>query len=151
MGELKKREDFDFYLVASEHSHAKCPLGRRTLICRSRMDSSRSTTIVVKKYYFAQVSIFNIWILSITAAFINTCMCAMWAKSLQSCPTLCDPMDGRPPGSSVHGILQAGKLKWAATPSSGDLLNPRIEPTVTCLLHQQVGFYHWATWWSKCP
>ena len=35
MGELKKSEDFDFYLVASEHSHAKCPLGRRTLICRS--------------------------------------------------------------------------------------------------------------------
>ena len=64
------------------------------------------------------------------------------AKSLQSCPTLCDPMDGRPPGSSVHGILQAGKLKWAATPSSGDLLNPRIEPTVSCLLPQQVGFYH---------
>ena len=29
----------------------------------------------------------------------------MCAKSLQSCPTLCDPMDCRPPGSSVHGIL----------------------------------------------
>lgn len=53
MGELRKREDFDFYPVASEHSHAKCPIGRRTLICKSRLDSSRSTTVVVKKYYFA--------------------------------------------------------------------------------------------------
>ena len=32
---------------------------------------------------------------------------AMAAKSLQSCPTLCDPIDSSPPGSSVHGILQA--------------------------------------------
>ena len=32
----------------------------------------------------------------------------------QSCPTLCDPMDGSPPGSSVHGILQARILEWVA-------------------------------------
>ena len=32
----------------------------------------------------------------------------------QSCPTLCDPMDCRPPGSSIRGILQAGVLEWAA-------------------------------------
>ena len=36
------------------------------------------------------------------------------AKLLQSCPTPCDPMDGRPPGSSVHGILQARTLEWVA-------------------------------------
>ena len=36
------------------------------------------------------------------------------AKSLQSCPTLCDPIDGSPPGSSVHGILQARTLEWVA-------------------------------------
>ena len=34
------------------------------------------------------------------------------AKSLQSCPTLCDPIDGSPPGSSVHGIFQARVLEW---------------------------------------
>ena len=34
------------------------------------------------------------------------------AKSLQSCPILCDPMDGRPPGSPVPGILQARTLEW---------------------------------------
>ena len=36
------------------------------------------------------------------------------AKSLQSCPTLCDPTDGSPPGSPVPGILQAGTLEWVA-------------------------------------
>ena len=36
----------------------------------------------------------------------------------QSCLTLCDPMDYSPPGSSVHGILQAGILEWVAMPSS---------------------------------
>ena len=34
------------------------------------------------------------------------------AKSLQSCPTLCDPIDGSPPGSAVPGILQARTLEW---------------------------------------
>ena len=36
------------------------------------------------------------------------------AKSRQSCPTLCDPMDGSPPGSPVPGILQARILEWVA-------------------------------------
>ena len=36
------------------------------------------------------------------------------AKSLQSCPTLCDPVDGSPPGSAVPGILQARTLEWVA-------------------------------------
>ena len=36
------------------------------------------------------------------------------AKSLQSCSTLCDPIDGSPPGSLVPGILQARTLEWVA-------------------------------------
>ena len=36
------------------------------------------------------------------------------AKSLQSCPTLCDPIDGSPTGSTVPGILQARILEWVA-------------------------------------
>ena len=36
------------------------------------------------------------------------------AKSLQSCPTLCDPIDGSPPGSPVPRILQARTLEWVA-------------------------------------
>ena len=42
----------------------------------------------------------------------NYCCCL--AKSLQSCPTLCDPIDGSPPGSPVPGILQARTLEWVA-------------------------------------
>ena len=52
-----------------------------------------------------------------------------FSKSLQSCPTLCDPMDYRPPGSSVHGILQARILEWAAISSSRRSSDPGIEPT----------------------
>ena len=44
----------------------------------------------------------------------KTCVAAAAAKLLQSCPTLCDPMDGSPPGSSVPGILQARTLEWVA-------------------------------------
>ena len=36
------------------------------------------------------------------------------AKSLQSCPTLCDPIDGSPPGSPIPGIFQARTLEWVA-------------------------------------
>ena len=54
------------------------------------------------------------------------------AKSLQSCPTLCDPTDGSPPGSPIPGILQARVLEWGAIAFSGlylqgpaDLCSPR--------------------------
>ena len=43
-----------------------------------------------------------------------------YAKSLQSCPTLCDPIDGSPLGSSVSGILQARTLEWVAIAFSGN-------------------------------
>ena len=42
----------------------------------------------------------------------HTSSAAAAAKSLQSCPTLCDPIDGSPPGSPVPGILQARTLEW---------------------------------------
>ena len=61
----------------------------------------------------------------------NVCMCVcvcVCAKSLQSCPTLCNPMDHSPPGSSVPGVLQARTLDWVAMPSSGALPDPRTEP-----------------------
>ena len=45
---------------------------------------------------------------------INIMLAAAAAKSLQSCPTLCDPIDGSPPGSPVPGILQARTLEWVA-------------------------------------
>ena len=51
----------------------------------------------------------------------------MHAKSLQSCPTLCNPMDYSPPGSSVHRILQARILEWCLCLPPGDLPNPEIK------------------------
>ena len=51
--------------------------------------------------------------------------CCVYA---QSCPNLCDPVNCSPPGSSVHGILQARIMGWVAMPSSRDLHNPGIEP-----------------------
>ena len=50
-----------------------------------------------------------------------TVSAAAAAKSLQSCPTLCDPVDGSPPGSCVHGILQARVLEWVAIAFSNTL------------------------------
>ena len=55
-----------------------------------------------------------------------TCMCAM---SIQSCLTLCQPMDYNPPGSSVHGILQARILEWVVIPSSNESSQGGMKPT----------------------
>ena len=54
------------------------------------------------------------------------------AKSLQSCPTLCDPMECSLPGSSIHGIFQATVLEWGAIAFSnmktdGEQLDIRID------------------------
>ena len=51
----------------------------------------------------------------------------------QSCPTLCDPMDCSPPGSSVHGILQTRILQWIAIFFSRDLPNLGIKPRYSAL------------------
>ena len=54
----------------------------------------------------------------------------IYAKSLQSCPTLCNAMDYSPLGSSDHGNLQARILEWTAMPSFRACLpNPGTEPT----------------------
>ena len=54
----------------------------------------------------------------------SACACS----AAQLCLSLCDPVHCSPPGSSVHGILQAGILEWVAIPSPGDLRNPGINP-----------------------
>ena len=57
----------------------------------------------------------NIFLYNIRLYFYHQCM---HAKSLQLCPTLWDPIDCSPPGSSVHGILQARILEWVTMPFS---------------------------------
>ena len=68
----------------------------------------------------------SLWFTDICA---NDCACVC-AKLLQSHVTLCDPMDCRPPGSSVHGALQARILEWVAMPSSSGSSQPRVR---TCI------------------
>ena len=69
---------------------------------------------------------------------IGVCMCA---KSLQSCPTLCNPMDCSLLGSSVHGILQARILEWVTMPFllHGILWVQGLNLHLLRLLHGQVG------------
>ena len=51
----------------------------------------------------------------------------------QSCQALCGPLDCNPPGSSVHGILQARILEWVAMPSSRVSFQPRDHTQVSCI------------------
>ena len=68
------------------------------------------------------------------------CVCA---KSFQSFPTLCDPLDCSPPGSSVHGVLQARTLEWLAMPSPRGSSQPKDDnwiSSVSCAGRQVL--YH---------
>ena len=67
------------------------------------------------------------------------------AKLLQSCPTLCDPVDGSLPGSSVYGTLQARTLPGGLPfPSPGGLPDPGVEPMSLASLARAGRFY--STW-----
>ena len=61
-----------------------------------------------------------------------------WSELAQSCPTLCNPMDCSPPGSSFYGILQARILEWVATPFSRRSSQPRDGTQVS---HSAGGFF----------
>ena len=62
---------------------------------------------------------------------ISTAAAAAAIKSLQSCPTLCDPVDCSPPGSAIPGVLQARTLEWVAI-SFSSISTPslKIDPSV---------------------
>ena len=85
------------------------------------------------KYVYMEVALlrqcYSKWRIILISSLKNSqvkyvCAC-MHVKSLQSCVTLCDSMDCSPPGSSVHGILQATILEWIAMPSSRGSSRPR--------------------------
>ena len=85
--------------------------------------------------------------------------CSHWSSTaavvVQPCPALCDPMDCRPPASSVHGVLQARILEWVAMPSSRGSSHPRDRTCmswVSCIGRKIL--YHWAEfnpWVGKIP
>ena len=68
------------------------------------------------------------------------------AKSLQSCLTLCDPMDCSPPVSSIHGILQARILKWVAVPFSRRSFQPRDGTQIS---HNAGRFFFLTIWATR--
>ena len=77
-----------------------------------------------------------------TSVLISTLVCS---KLLQLCPTLCDPMDHIPPGSSVHGIFQASILEQVAISYSRGSSWPRDQTHISfisCIGRRT--FYHWA-------
>ena len=63
----------------------------------------------------------RVWLPSREALALQLCMCLV----IQSCSTLCDPMDCSLPGSSVHGILHVRILEWVAMPFSKGSSQPR--------------------------
>ena len=94
-----------------------------------------------------------------------TCFVAV-AWSLQSCPTLCDPMDCTLPGSSVHGIFKARILEWVAIsssrgsshlpsigklPNSHLLGNPRLSPIPSVLISEALRSFITASHCPPCP
>ena len=67
----------------------------------------------------------------------------------KSYPTLCDPKDCSPPGSSVHETSQTRKLEWVAVPFSRGSSQPRDRTHISCIGRQIL--YLWATWeaWNR--
>ena len=73
-------------------------------------NNKNSTNVIFKDLFASQEKL----ICSQRKFYFSTVAAAAAAKSPQSCPTLCDPTDGSPRGSSIPGILQARTLEWAA-------------------------------------
>ena len=99
----------------------------------SRLDSSRGSCVASGQ---------SLPSLGSSPSRLKASCCTFWiiwfwimplhAKSLQSCLTLCDPMDYSPPGPSVHGILQARMLEWVAISSYRRSSWPRDWTCVSC-------------------
>ena len=75
--------------------------------------------------YYALCCLINVWV----------CLVIKW------CPTLCDPIDCSPPGSSVHRIFQERILEWVSISSSRGSSWPRDQTCVSCISRQIL--YHW--------
>ena len=113
----------------------------KTFITFLKTKYSRVTILSFKLYnLFLQVflplkSLQNIFCIFLCCKIYPCCLFILYivfAKSLQLCPTLHNPMDCNLPGSSVHEILQAKILEWVATPSFRWSLWPRDQTHVLC-------------------
>ena len=87
----------------------------------------------------------SIW--SLVAVDEPMCACVR-SEMLQLCPTVCNPVDCNPPGSSVLGILQARVLEWVACPPPGDLPDQGIEPAPLMSPALAGGFFTTSATWE---
>ena len=82
----------------------------------------------------------SLWALSVTTTWP---LVLSESEVAQSCPTLCNPMEGSLPGSAVYGIFQTRILEWAAISFSRVLSQPRDQTWVSCIADRR--FTIWAT------
>ena len=84
---------------------------------------------------------------------LHSCPVCVQTKSLQSCLTLCRPIDYSPPGSSVHGILQARILEWVVMPRSNGSSWPRDQTRVSSVscIGRQVLYHQHHLGSRSCP
>ena len=92
---------------------------QRTLKCLLQHHNLKVSILQGSAFFMVQLSYL----------YTHTCKCA---KSLQLCPTLCDPMDCSPRGSSVYDILQARMLEWVAMLSSIRYSRHRDQMCISC-------------------
>ena len=92
----------------------------------NKQDDNTDIMLVYSQYYRSSVNPLCYFVL-------------FCAKSLHSHVTLCGPMNCRPPGSSVHGILQTRILEWVATSFCGGSSQPKDQTWVSCFLYWQAG------------
>ena len=88
-------------------------LGRKAMTNLDSILKSRDI-VLPTKVCLVKAMIFPVFMYGCESWTIKKAAAATAAKSLQSCPTLCNPIDGSPPGSSAPGILQARTLEWVA-------------------------------------
>ena len=110
----RKRQKGD-KLVAMPTANGLPPLRKRAIIFFYVVTKHSSHTLSVKKRI---LPVSQERVSKTLFFFFLTLRDSVTAKLLQSCPTLCDPIDGSPPGSAVPGILQARILEWVAISSS---------------------------------
>ena len=101
-------------------------------------EHTATTTLEMNLALSRKLNIYIFWVLT------NSTLEVKWSEVAQSCPTLCDPMDCSPPGSSVHGILQARVLEWVAISFSRGSSRPRDQTQVSRIADRC--FNLWAIW-----
>ena len=98
------------YVNSNLPVHPTCSLSTLVSMCSFSVLFDSISALQIR----SSIAFFQIPHIRINIQYSFFSFCEVTAKSLQSCLTLCDPIDGSPPGSPVPGILQARTLEWVA-------------------------------------